>query len=158
MMSGVLDGSGSISGNDRWRGHAPGRPHSLKAMSAQTGEPPAGDVRQVRVAEPVLQRLEGLSRGDAAAVARAILNVPSASAEPADFEVPGDPPGTEYWAVDPGPRDAPVVIYRKAFFGEGGRWLVAALISRDAYGQYRTGMTADPLVRDIARIVAAGTS
>jgi hypothetical protein len=139
------------------RGQPAGREHTLGTVSAAMAEPPAGDATQVRVSESVLRRLDELPRAEAAAVARVILNVPFPDAEPAEFDVPGDPPDTIYWAARPSALSAPVVIYRRALPGEQGKWLVAALIRPDAYRTYSLRPAADPLVKDVAAIVAAGT-
>jgi hypothetical protein len=128
-------------------------------MSAEAaGTPPADENPDVLVAEPVIARLHGLASGDAAAVARAILQLPRGRSEPIRLSVPGDPPGTVYFAlIPPGSREAPVVIYRESLRDESGKWLVTALMDRDAYSQYTHGLADNEFVQGLARVVAAGT-
>jgi hypothetical protein len=105
----------------------------------------------------VVDKMRELDASAAAAVARTILRIPSASGEPIPLDVPGDPPGTVYRALDPGTSGAPVVIYRESLPGEGGKWRVAALMDPAVYRAYSNGLAEDTLVRGVAAIVAAGT-
>jgi hypothetical protein len=105
----------------------------------------------------VVDKMRELDASAAAAVARTILRIPHASGAPIPLDVPGDPPGTVYWALDPGTSGAPVVIYRESQPGEGGKWRVAALMDPAAYRAYSNGLAEDTLVRGVAAIVAAGT-
>ncbi len=111
----------------------------------------------VLVAQTVVDKMRELDPGAAAAVARTILRIPSARGEPIPLHVPGDPPGTVYWALDPGTSGAPVVIYREALPSEEGKWRVTALMDPGAYRAYSNGLADDPVVQGVAAIVAAGT-
>lgn len=141
------------------RGRQDARQHNLGTMSAEAaGTPPADENPDVLVAEPVIDRLNDMATDQAAAVARAILQLPRGRSEPIRLDVPGDPPGTVYFALTPaGSREAPVVIYRESF-GEPGKWLVTALMDRDAYSHYTHGLAGDAFVQGLARVVAAGTA
>jgi hypothetical protein len=93
----------------------------------------------------------------ASEVARTILRIPAAQGEPIRLNVPGDPPGTRYWALIPGYKRAPVVIYRESLPGEEGRWLVTALMDQMAYFQYsRHGLADSNVVQGVATAVAVG--
>lgn len=111
----------------------------------------------VLVAQVVVDRMHQLEPGVAAAVARTILRIPDAAGVPIPLNVPGDPPGTVYWALSPDTGGAPVVIYRKALPGEDGRWRVTTLMDPAAYRAYSNGLADDPVVQGVATIVAEGT-
>ena len=140
------------------RGQPVAPPHTLGTMTAD----PAGAAREseahgVLMAEAVLQRMRRVLPNDqAASGAQAILEIPSTQAVPIRLEVPGDPPGTQYWALTPGLRTAPVVIYRKKLRAENGEWLVTTLMDRDAYREYSGGLADNSVVQGVASIVAAG--
>jgi hypothetical protein len=112
---------------------------------------------EVLVPQTVVDKMRELDASAAAAVARTILRIPSASGEPIPLDVPGDPPGTVYRALDPGTSGAPVVIYREALPGEEGKWRVTALMDPAAYRAYSNGLADDTVVQGVAAIVAAGT-
>jgi hypothetical protein len=105
----------------------------------------------------VVSKMRELDASAAASVARTILRIPSASGVPIPLNVPGDPPGTVYWALDPGTSGAPVVIYRESLPGEEGKWRVTALMDPAAYRAYSNGLAEDTVVQGVAAIVAAGT-
>ena len=135
--------------------------HNLGSVSTEA----AGGARRpedsdVLVAETVLRRMRELSATDARAahnVADTILDIPHTRGQPVRLTVPGDPPGTRYWAQIPSDRHAPVVIYRESLPGEEGRWLVTALMDQDAYVAYRDGLADNVVVQGVAAAVAAGT-
>jgi hypothetical protein len=104
----------------------------------------------------VVGKMRELDASTAAAVARTILRIPSASGVPIPLDVPGDPPGTVYQALIPGGA-APVVIYRESLPGEAGKWRVTALMDIGAYRAYSNGLADDTVVQGVAAIVAAGT-
>lgn len=141
------------------RGRQDARQHNLGTMSAEAaGTPPAEKNPDVLVADPVIDRLDRMDSDDAAVVARAILQLPRGRSEPIWLNVPGDPPGTVYFALIPaGSRHAPVAIYREQR-GRPGKWLVTALMDQGAYYQYRNGLADDTFVQGLARAVAAGTA
>ena len=132
--------------------------HNLGSVSTETADTaPRDDDSEVLVPQTVVDKMRELDAGAAAAAARTILRIPHASGVPIPLDVPGDPPGTVYWALDPGTSGAPVVIYRESLPGEGGKWRVAALMDPAAYRAYSNGLAEDALVRGVAAIVAAGT-
>jgi hypothetical protein len=105
----------------------------------------------------VVSKMRELDASAAAAVARTILRIPSASGVPIPLNVPGDPPGTVYWALDPGTSGAPVVIYRESLPSEEGKWRATALMDAGAYRAYSNGLAEDTVVQGVAAIAAAGT-
>jgi hypothetical protein len=105
----------------------------------------------------VVSKMRELDASAAAAVARTILRIPSASGVPIPLNVPGDPPGTVYWALDPGTSGAPVVIYRESLPSEEGKWRATALMDASAYRAYSNGLAEDTVVQGVAAIAAAGT-
>jgi hypothetical protein len=111
----------------------------------------------VLVPPTVVDKMRELDPSAAAAVARTIMRIPNARGEPIPLHVPGDPPGTVYWALDPGTSGAPVVIYRQALPNEEGKWRVTALMDRAAYRAYSNGLADDTVVQGVAAAVAAGT-
>ena len=132
--------------------------HNLGSVSTEAADTAPGDEdSEVLVPQTVVDKMRELDASAAAAVARTILRIPHASGVPIPLDVPGDPPGTVYWALDPGTSGAPVVIYRESQPGEGGKWRVAALMDPAAYRAYSDGLAEDALVRGVAAIVAAGT-
>ena len=131
--------------------------HNLGSVSTEAADTaPRDEDSEVLVPQTVVDKMRELD-ASAAAVARTILRIPHASGVPIPLDVPGDPPGTVYWALDPGTSGAPVVIYRESQPGEGGKWRVAALMDPAAYRAYSNGLAEDTLVRGVAAIVAAGT-
>jgi hypothetical protein len=132
--------------------------HNLGRVSTEAADTaPRDEDSEVLVPQTVVDKMRELDASAAAVVARTILRIPHASGVPIPLDVPGDPPGTVYWALDPGTSGAPVVIYRESLPGEGGRWRVAALMDPAAYRAYSNGLAEDTLVRGVAAIVAAGT-
>ena len=132
--------------------------HNLGSVSTEAADTARRDEdSDVLVPQTVVDKMRELDASAAAAVARTILRIPSASGEPIPLDVPGDPPGTVYWALDPGTSGAPVVIYREALPSEEGKWRVTALMDPAAYRAYSNGLAEDTLVRGVAAIVAAGT-
>jgi len=117
---------------------------------------PRDEESEVLVPQTVVDKMRELPSPAAAAVARTILRIPSARGEPIPLNVPGDPPGTVYWALDPGASGAPVVIYRKALPSEEGKWRVTALMDPAAYRAYGNGLADETVVQGVAAIVAAG--
>ncbi len=111
----------------------------------------------VLVPPTVVDKMRELDPSAAAAVARTIMRIPNARGEPIPLHVPGDPPGTVYWALDPGTSGAPVVIYRQALPSEEGKWRVTALMDPAAYRAYSNGLADDTVVQGVAAAVAAGT-
>jgi hypothetical protein len=109
----------------------------------------------VLVPDSVVSTIAGLPADQADSVARTILRIPAASAQPIPLPVPGDPDGTTYWATEPPDRAAPVVLYRAALPGEDGRFLVVALMNREAFLRYRS-VANEPVVQAVAASVAAG--
>ena len=142
-----------------WAPSTPGAGrHNLGDVSTEAADTaPRDEDSEVLVPQTVLDKMRELDASAAAAVARTILRIPHASGVPIPLDVPGDPPGTVYWALDPGTSGAPVVIYRESQPGEGGKWRVAALMDPGAYRAYSNGLAEDTLVRGVAAIVAAGT-
>ncbi len=136
----------------------PGSRHTLGTVSIGSGtaHPEQGQESAVMVPDPVVARIRELLPEAQRSVANAIVSIPAGDAEPVPLTVPGDPPGTDYWALRPGSPDAPVVIYREALPGEGGRYLVTALMDRQAYLRYRP-VASDQLVQGVAAAVSAGT-
>ena len=138
--------------------HQPASQHNLGTVSTEAADTaPRDEDSEVLVPQTVLDKMRELDASAAAAVARTILRIPHACGVPIPLDVPGDPPGTVYWALDPGTSGAPVVIYRESQPGEGGKWRVAALMDPAAYRAYSNGLAEDALVRGVAAIVAAGT-
>jgi hypothetical protein len=132
--------------------------HNLGTMSTEAaGTARRDEESDVLVPPTVVDKMRELDAAAAAAVARTILRIPGARGEPIPLHVPGDPPGTVYWALDPGASGAPVVIYREALPGEEGRWRVTALMDAGAYRAYSNGLADDTVVQGVAAIVAAGT-
>jgi hypothetical protein len=130
--------------------------HNLGSVSTEAADTARRDEdSDVLVPQTVVDKMRELDAS--AAVARTILRIPHASGVPIPLDVPGDPPGTVYWALDPGTSGAPVVIYREALPGEEGKWRVTALMDPAAYRAYSNGLAEDTLVRGVAAIVAAGT-
>jgi hypothetical protein len=121
------------------------------------GTAPRNEESDVLVPPTVVDKMRELDAAAAAAVARTILRIPSARGEPIPLHVPGDPPGTVYWALDPGTSGAPVVIYRKSLPSEEGKWRVTALMDPAAYRAYSNGLADDTVVQGVAAAVAAGT-
>jgi hypothetical protein len=111
----------------------------------------------VLVPPTVVDKIRELDPSAAAAVARTIMRIPNARGEPIPLHVPGDPPGTVYWALDSGTSGAPVVIYRQALPSEEGKWRVTALMDPAAYRAYSNGLADDTVVQGVAAAVAAGT-
>jgi hypothetical protein len=111
----------------------------------------------VLVPPTVVDKIRELDPSAAAVVARTIMRIPNARGEPIPLHVPGDPPGTVYWALDPGTSGAPVVIYRQALPSEEGKWRVTALMDPAAYRAYSNGLADDTVVQGVAAAVAAGT-
>jgi hypothetical protein len=127
-------------------------------VSAEAAGTAARDESSDVVVPPtVVSKMRELSAAAAAAVARTIVRIPSASGVPIPLDVPGDPPGTVYRALDPGTSGAPVVIYRESLPGEAGRWRVTALMGAGAYRAYSNGLADEPVVQGVAAIVAAST-
>ena len=118
---------------------------------------PRDEESEVLVPQSVVDKMRELPSPAAAAVARTILRIPSARGEPIPLQVPGDPPGTVYWALDPGTSGAPVVIYRESLPSEEGKWRVTALMDPAAYRAYSNGLADDTVVQGVAATVAAGT-
>jgi|CZKW01.1.fsa_nt_gi hypothetical protein len=140
------------------RGHSPARQHSLGGVSAETaGAAPPDDDSAVRVPQAFIRRMRELPPLAARAVADAILDIPAGRGMPIRLDVPGDPPGTRYRALLPDSEQAPAVIYRESLPGEEGRWLVTALMDRDAYRAYTSGLAESTVVQGVAAAVAAGT-
>jgi hypothetical protein len=132
--------------------------HNLGSVSTEAADTARRDEdSEVLVPQTVVDKMRELDASAAAAVARTILRIPSASREPIPLDVPGDPPGTVYRALDPGTSGAPVVIYREALPGEEGKWRVTALMDPAAYRAYSNGLADDTVVQGVAAIVAAGT-
>jgi hypothetical protein len=132
--------------------------HNLGSVSTEVADTARRDEgSDVLVPQTVVDKMRELDASAAAAVARTILRIPSASGEPIPLDVPGDPPGTVYRALDPGTSGAPVVIYREALPGEEGKWRVTALMDPAAYRAYSNGLADDTVVQGVAAIVAAGT-
>jgi hypothetical protein len=111
----------------------------------------------VLVSHAVLDKMQDLPHAVARSVAEAIVQIPVERRVPIRLDVPGDPPGTRYFALIPRGDPRPVVIYREALRGENGRWLVTALMDQDAYDKYRHGLADDVMVQALAGAVAAGT-
>jgi hypothetical protein len=131
--------------------------HNLGSVSTEAADTARRDEdSDVLVPQTVVDKMRELDASAAAAVARTILRIPSASGEPIPLDVPGDPPGTVYRALDPGTSGAPVVIYREALPGEEGKWRVTALMDPAAYRAYSNGLADDTVVQGVAAIVAAG--
>jgi hypothetical protein len=137
------------------RGREAAGEHNLRRVSMGASSVEAQDPG-VLVSPTVTERMRDLLPQDAAAVARAILKVPQRQSERIRLYVPGDPPGTEYFALMPASPQAPVVIYRGHLPGESGKWLVTALMDRDSYRQYRH-VADNAVVQGVAAVVAAGT-
>ena len=132
--------------------------HNLGSVSTEAADTARRDEdSDVLVPQTVVDKMRELDASAAAAVARTILRIPSASGVPIPLDVPGDPPGTVYRALDPGTSGAPVVIYREALPGEEGKWRVTALMDPAAYRAYSNGLAEDTVVQGVAAIVAAGT-
>lgn len=132
--------------------------HNLGTVSTEAVDTARRDEdSDVLVPPTVVSKMRELDASAAAAVARTILRIPSASGVPIPLNVPGDPPGTVYWALDPGTSGAPVVIYRESLPGEEGKWRVTALMDPAAYRAYSNGLAEDTVVQGVAAIVAAGT-
>jgi hypothetical protein len=132
--------------------------HNLGSVSTEAADTARRDEdSDVLVPQTVVDKMRELDASAAAAVARTILRIPSASGEPIPLDVPGDPPGTVYRALDPGTSGAPVVIYREALPGEEGKWRVTALMDPAAYRAYSNGLADDTVVQGVAAIVAAGS-
>jgi hypothetical protein len=125
-------------------------------MGAEDAAPEAGRT-DVLVSQIVIDRLSGEPPEVASAVASAILRIEPGTGRAIRLNVPGDPPGTRYWAVIPAHRQAPAVIYRETLPGEKGRVLVTALMDRDAFIEYVKGLEDNAVVQGVAAIVAAGT-
>ena len=143
--------------NDPGTVDAGGRRHNLGSVSTEAADTARRDEdSDVLVPQTVVDKMRELDASAAAAVARTILRIPSASGEPIPLDVPGDPPGTVYRALDPGTSGAPVVIYREALPGEEGKWRVTALMDPAAYRAYSNGLADDTVVQGVAAIVAAG--
>jgi hypothetical protein len=109
----------------------------------------------VVVADTVLAAMRGLPTAEARVVARAVLKVPAADVNDIGLVVPGDPEGTQYHGVysdDAGP----VVLFRDALPGEDGRFVVAALMPRDALERWLP-VAGDETARAVAGSVAALT-
>ena len=121
------------------------------------GAGPKDQGADVLVGQAVVDKMHQLDPRVAAAVARAILRIPDAAGVPIPLNVPGDPPGTVYWALSADTDGAPVVIYRKALPGEDGRWRATTLMDPAAYRAYSNGLADDPVVQGVAAIVAEGT-
>ena len=125
-------------------------------MDPADAVPEAGH-SDILVSQIVLDRLSH-ERGEiAVAVASAIIGIKAGTGRSIRLNVPGDPPGTPYWAVVPSHKDAPAVIYRTALPGEKGRLLVTALMDRQAYSEYVGGLEDNAVVQGVAAFVAAGT-
>jgi hypothetical protein len=132
--------------------------HNLGSVSTEAADTARRDEdSEVLVPQTVVDKMRELDASAAAAVARTILRIPHASGVPIPLDVPGDPPGTVYRALDPGTSGAPVVIYREALPGEEGKWRVTALMDPAAYRAYSNGLADDTVVQGVAAIVAAGT-
>jgi hypothetical protein len=130
--------------------------HSLGSVSTGATETaPGGEESGVRVSQPVLDKMRRLDTRQSALVAKAILAIPE-DGKPIPLNVPGDPPGTTYYGIDPGAR-VPAVIYRAALPDEEGRWLVTALMDRQAFRMYSSGLSDNTVVQGVAGVVAAGT-
>lgn len=127
---------------------------SAEAADTATNGPASG----VLVSQAVLNKMQDLPGAVARAVAEAIVQIPVVAHVPIRLDVPGDPPGTQYFALSPRGTPRPVVIYRESLPDESGRWLVTALMDQDAYDKYWRGLSDDVVVRGIASAVAAGTS
>jgi hypothetical protein len=132
--------------------------HNLGSVSTEAaGTAPRDEGPDVLVPPTVVDKMRELDASAATAVARTILRIPSARGELIPLHVPGDPPGTVYWALDPGTSGAPVVIYRQALPSEEGKWRVTALMDPAAYRAYSNGLADDTVVQGVAAAVAAGT-
>jgi hypothetical protein len=132
--------------------------HNLGSVSTEQADTaPRDEDSEVLVPQTVVDKMHELDASAAAAVARTILRIPSASGVPVPLDVPGDPPGTVYRALDPGTSGAPVVIYREALPSEEGKWRVTALMDPGAYRAYSNGLAEDTVVQGVAAIVAAST-
>jgi hypothetical protein len=133
---------------------------NLGGMSADAADAPStGSGSTVLVSQAVLDKMrDELPPATARAVAQAIVQIPQRQGVPMRLKVPGDPPGTQYYALLARGAPAPVVIYREALPGENGGWVVTALMNHDSYDQYRHGLADDPTVQGVAAaIAAAGT-
>ncbi len=91
----------------------------------------AGQVPDVRLTVAVADEINGLPKAQADAVRDTIKRIGQDVGEPVDL--PDAPPGTEYLALTPVNREAPVVIYRPMLPKEDGDWLVTSLIAPDQY-------------------------
>jgi len=132
--------------------------HNLGTVSTEAAYTAHGDEEsEVLVPPTVVDKMRELDPSAAAAVARTIMRIPNARGEPIPLHVPGDPPGTVYWALDPGTSGAPVVIYRESLPSEEGKWRVTALMDPAAYRAYSNGLADDTVVQGVAAIVAAGS-
>ena len=140
------------------RGHPPAEPHTLRSVSTEpAGTSPRDEDSDVRVPDTVLTKMRELPDRAASQVDRTILSIPAAEGEPIRLNVPGDPPGTRYWALIPGYELAPVVIYRRSLPSEEGRWLVTALMDQRAYFEYsHHGLADSNVVQGVATAVAVG--
>ena len=122
----------------------------LQQRNNSTARPENQSILLSKVFTDNLERLSAeRQRHIATAVAR-ILTEPGI---PVPLTVPGDPPGTQYYAIVPHGDLTPVPIYRDTLDGEDGRYLVTTLMDRQSFNYYlRNG--ADPVVRGVAASVA----
>jgi hypothetical protein len=109
----------------------------------------------VLVARTVIDRMDGLPRPQAAAVARAIKAIGLVRGEPISIHLSDLPPGTKHYALTPDDDQAPIIIYRSIPQGERGEWRVTTLMSRDDYREYRQaerrGLLDDPVVKALIK-------
>jgi hypothetical protein len=108
----------------------------------------------IRAARTVTSQISELDQDVAGAVRRAILSIGHAEGEPISIPTPGPPRDMQYLSLVPDHLAAPVIIYRQARPGEKGKWLVTALISREAYQHQREAERAGILDDQFVRLVA----
>jgi hypothetical protein len=132
------------------------RPGSnLDTMASAAGIPAPETATDVLVARTVIDRMDGLPRPQAAAVARAIKAIGLVRGEPISIHLSDLPPGTKHYALTPDDDQAPIIIYRSIPQGERGEWRVTTLMSRDDYREYRQaerrGLLDDPVVKALIK-------
>jgi hypothetical protein len=97
----------------------------------------AAQAPDVRMTKAVADELRQLPRQQRTAVTSTIGRVGLDRGEPVDVPAP---PGTEYLALTPTDRKAPIVVYRPMLPGEDGDWLVTSLVARAQYDTWRKAL------------------
>lgn len=141
------------------RRHLSAAQHNLGSVTTEPADTePEDEDSGVLVSQIVLRKIHEMTTpGVAGSVARAILSIPEDEGKPIPLRVPGDTPGTTYRVLLPDSAQAPAVIYRKLSPHDDHKWLVTALMDRDAYLAYSGGLADSQLVQDVAGTVALGT-